>query len=273
MTPAQHAIITGGSSGIGKETAKLLARRGTNVTIIARRPEVLAAAAQEITEGAVVRAPRVLALSADVADRTAIDAAIARATAENGPCDLLITSAGVARPGYFHELDADLHERAMAVNYLGALYAVQAVAPEMRARRRGHVALVSSGLGIIGVIGYAAYSPTKFALRGLAEAVRGEFRADNVGVSIVYPPDTDTPQLAAEAAFKPPETAAITGGAKTWSAPDVAAAILKGIERRQFAITPGWEMTWLYRLHSVAMGPLNWYFDRVGARARAKLPR
>lgn len=268
MTAVTHAIVTGGSSGIGRETAKLLAAGGANVTLIARRQELLDEARREIEAARASTQQEILALSADVADRPAIEAAIHEACNRLGPCDLLIASAGVARPGYFLELDIGIHERTMAINYFGTLHAVRAVAPAMRARRGGRIVLVSSGAGIVGLIGYAAYSPTKFALRGLAESLRAEFRNYNIGVHIVYPPDTDTPQLAEEKAHKPPETAAITGGARTWSAAAVANAIVSGVEQGRFAITPGWEMTWLYRLHSVAKRPLNWYFDRLARGAR-----
>lgn len=267
---ASHAIVTGGSSGIGKETAILLARQGANVTIMARRADVLADARREIEAARAGGAQRVLDLSVDVSDRPAVDAAVACAVDQFGPCDLLIASAGIAKPGHFHEMDIDIFERTMAVNYFGSLYAVRAVAPAMRAGRRGRVVLVSSGAGIVGLFGYSAYAPSKFALRGLAETLRNEYAADGVGVSIVYPPDTDTPQLAAEMPDKPAETRAITGGAKTWSAQGVAERIVRGVEKGRFAITPGWEMTCLYRLHSVVMPILGWHFDRTAARARAR---
>jgi 3-dehydrosphinganine reductase len=266
----RHVIITGGSSGIGKETAKVFARRGADVTLIARRPDVLAQARDDVMAACTASSQKVLALAADVSDRPLIEKAVRQACDDLGPCDLLVTSAGIARPGYFQDMDIETFERDMAINYFGTLYTVRAVVPEMRARRRGHVVLVSSGLGIVGVLGYAAYSPSKFALRGLAESIRWECGVDGVGVSIVYPPDTDTPQLAAEIAHKPVETAAVTGGAKTWRPEDVAACIAAGVAAGRFVITPGWEMTWLFRMHSILMRPLNWYFDLVANRARTQ---
>ena len=198
MKRFQHAIVTGGSSGIGKETARLLVRRGASVTLLARRADVLDAARAELVPDCASPSQRVLTVPVDVADRDAVTSAIARAESAIGPCDLTITSAGVVNPGYFAEVPIDLFEETMRVNYLGTLYALRAVLPGMRARGRGHVVLVSSGAGIVGIFGYAAYSPSKFALRGLAEVLRAEFAQEAVRVSIVYPPDTDTPQLAAE---------------------------------------------------------------------------
>ncbi len=262
----RHVIITGGSSGIGKATARLLATRGAHVTIVARTRTTLDAAAAEIL--AVRRAPsqRVLALAADVSVRDEIEAALTAAAAQMGPPDALIASAGIAHPGYFRELPVEVFERTMAVNYFGTLYAIRAVLPAMEARRQGHLVLVSSGAGLVGIYGYTPYAPSKFALRGLAESLRGEVRAAGIGVSIVYPPDTDTPQLVAENRTKPPETRRITATATTWSAAGVARAIVRGVERGTFAITPGLEMALLARLHSLLGPSLQWYFDRLATQ-------
>ncbi|MGH7094930.1 MAG: SDR family NAD(P)-dependent oxidoreductase, partial [Stellaceae bacterium] len=127
--------------------------------------------------------------------------------------------------------------------------------------------LVSSGAGLVGIFGYTAYAASKFALRGLAEALRAELRPDGVGVSIVFPPDTDTPQLAAENRTKPPATRQITAQGGLWQADAVARMILRGIRRNRFAITPGWQMTLLYRFGNVAGPLLAWHFDRLVRRA------
>jgi len=264
MTNFTHAIVTGGSSGIGKETARLLARRGARVTLLARRPDVLAATREEIA----TEDDKVLGISVDVSDPERLRAAIAQAELRFGPCDLLVTSAGIAHPGYFEDLPIGIFEQTMAVNYFGTLYAIRAVLPGMRERRSGHIVIVSSGAGIVGIFGYTAYSPSKFALRGLAEVLRGELGHEGIGISVVYPPDTDTPQLVAENLIKPAETKAIAAGAKTWRADEVARCILDGVDRGRFSITPGWEMTWLHRLHSLARPLLAWHFDRTAARAR-----
>ena len=264
----RHAIITGGSSGIGKAVAKLLAQQGADISIIARDAVKLEQAQQEIS--AVMSNPqqKIVALTTDVTQAQALELAIKQAIAELGCPQILITSAGIAIPGYFEELSLEIFEQTMAVNYFGSLYAIKAVLPSMIAARGGNIVLISSGAGLIGVYGYTAYSSSKFALRGLAESLRGELKSHQIKVAIVYPPDTETPQLVAENKTKPPETKLITETAQLWTAEGVAQEIIQGMIKGQFAITPGWEMTFLSKLHSVIGGLLNYYFDQIVRKYR-----
>ena len=262
-----HAIVTGGSSGIGLATARRLAARGTNVTLIARRRGRLDTARAEVEASRARSTQDVLALSADVSIHAEVAGAIAEAASALGPPTLLVTSAGVSRPGYFHEMPLEVFERLMAVNYFGTLYAVRAAVPLMAGGSR--IAMISSAAGLIGILGYAAYAPTKYAVRGLAETLRGELRPRGIGVSIVYPPDTDTPQLHAENLTKPPETRRITGAARPWSADAVAERIVRGVERGAFVISPGAEATILARFGSLVAPLLNRYCDFLAARVRS----
>ena len=240
-----HALITGGSSGIGLALARRLAASGHALTLIARREALLEQARAELV--AQGDAP-VEIIPADVSVREQAEAAVQRAIGAHGAPSLVVTSAGMARPGHFDELPVEVFERTLAVNYLGTLYVVKAALPAMKAAGAGRIILMSSGAGLIGIFGYTAYSPSKFALRGFAESLRAELREQGIGVSIAFPPDTDTPQLAEENRTKPAQTRAMTARAGVWSAGDVADCILRGAERDAFAITPGWQLSALYRL-------------------------
>ena len=259
----KHAIITGGSSGIGKAVAKLLVQQGASVSLIARDRSKLELARQEISQVANRTGIEVEIYSADVSKKIEISTAIDRAIATLGTPQLLVTSAGIAHPGYFAQIPIEIFEQTMAINYFGTLYAIRAVLPAMKEAGRGNIALISSGAGLIGIYGYTAYCPSKFALRGLAESLRGELKPEGIGVTIIYPPDTDTPQLAAENKIKPAQTKKITATAKAWTAAAVASEIIKGVERGRFAIAPGMELTIVNRLHSLISPLLNWYFDRI----------
>lgn len=258
-----HAIVTGGSTGIGLEVARRLHAAGFALTLIARREGPLEAARAGLAGGAPV-ATRV----ADVADRAALAAAIAAAEAEHGPCHTLVVSAGQVVAGRFTNLTAADFEALMAVNYLGAVAAVAAVYPGMAARGKGRIVLISSAAALIGIYGYTAYAPTKFALRGFAEALRAEGRPHGVTVSIAYPGDTDTAQHAAELAARPAETSAIAGGAALMSPHKVAAAIVRGADRGTFAIYPNLTTAALGRTVSLISPLLNLVFDRIVARRR-----
>lgn len=259
----QHVIITGGSSGIGKAVAKLLAQQGAHLSLIARDRQKLEAARREIMAVTLSSTPKIFIFSADVAEQQSITTAIELAIAELGAPELLITSAGMAHPGYFEQIPLEIFEQTMAVNYFGSLYSIKAALPAMLERGRGRIVSIASGAGLIGIYGYSAYCPSKFALRGLVESLRGELKPKGIGVTIVYPPDTDTPQLAAENKIKPPETKRITATAKTWSPQAVAEQILEAIDRQQLAIAPGAELTILKQFHSLLTPLLNWYFDRI----------
>ncbi|MGD1875280.1 MAG: SDR family oxidoreductase [Mastigocoleus sp.] len=259
----QHAIITGGSSGIGKATAIMLVKEGAHISIIARRQDILLAAKAEIEAARVYPEQRIISVSASVEKLDQIKEAINTAIEQIGTPNLLITSAGIAHPGYFHELPLKVFKDTMAINYFGTLYAIKSVLPSMMQKQQGRIVIISSAAGLIGIYGYTPYSPSKFALRGLAESLRGELKNLGIHVSIVYPPDTDTPQLATENLTKPDETKLITGTAQTWSAENVARVILRGIKRKDFAITPGLEIKLLRVWHSLLAPIINWYFDLI----------
>ena len=257
----RHAIITGGSSGIGLEIAKLLLHEGYNVSIISRDKIKLQKAYEELLTLCPEPSQIVSQFSADVTDKTGIVAAIRSAVGKAGHPDLLVTCAGVARPGYFQELPAEIFEQMMSVNYLGTVYTVKAVVPLMQGQGNGHIVMISSGAGLVGLFGYSAYSPSKFAVRGFAESLRSELKIYGITISVVYPPDTNTPQLQEELPYKPPETRAIVGKTSVLSAENVAREIVKGIKKNRFSITPGAGMKILNLAHSLINPFLRIYFD------------
>ena len=264
--PVRHAVITGGSSGIGLAFAQRLAADGTRLTLLARDATKLEDAAHGL-QTSHPTFPVVFVRPTDVSNRAEVEAAIDAAVETHGPVDLLITSAGIAEAGTFEDTAAETFERMMAVNYLGTVYALKKVLPAMRARGQGRVILISSGTGLFGIFGYSAYGASKFALRGLAESLAAEYRSSGVDIHIAYPPDTDTPQLAHENRSKPAETKAITAGGGLWLADAVAAHVLKKAEAGRFSITPGLPLTALSWLHSAIAPLLRWHFHRVARRA------
>ena len=265
-----NVIITGGSSGIGKATSKLLAKYGANVFTIARDRKKLDQAVQEIEAQRISPDQQFGAFSADVRSYKEVENAIAAIIEADGPPDILINSAGICHPGYFEELPLSVFRDMMDTNYFGTLYAVKAVLPHMMAQGKGHIVTVSSVAGLIGVFGYTAYGASKFAVRGLSEALRSELKPHNIGVSVLLPPDTETPQLWEENKIKPYETKAISGSVKPMSPEKVAQELLEGIRRGKYLIIPGLESKLIYRLQGLSGSLLYWYMDRLVAQARAQ---
>jgi len=230
--------LTGGSSGIGLSTARLLTAAGANVVIFARNEEKLEAALGEIESRRVSAAQRFACRPLDVADHAAVTAVMTAAVQSFGPPDLLINNVGRALPRYFEDVAFQQFDETMKTNLYGAWNTISALVPHMKARG-GAIVNVSSMAGFIGVFGYTDYCASKFAVVGLSEALRQELRRYGISVSVLCPPDTDTPGLANEDAAKPAETKAVSAGAKLMQPDDVAKELLKGIRRGTFMIVPG----------------------------------
>lgn len=243
-------LITGGSSGMGLAAAKQLASAGAQVWLAARRRELLEAALKEVM--AARRDPSRLCgiIPADVSDPEQAARVVETVTKSAGAPEVLINSAGISQPGYVHELSLEIFERLMQVNYFGTVYMTAAALPAMMERSSGHIINISSMAGYLGVFGYSAYGATKFAVAGYSEVLRAEMKPHGLRVSVAFPPDTDTPQLAYEEPFKPAETKAISGNAKALSAEKVARSILQQAEKGYFMIFPGMDSRLFYLVTS-----------------------
>ena len=228
------------------------------MSLIGRSEEKLAAAAELIGAG-------VATAAGNVTDPTSLDGAILAVVAQQGPCDVLISAAGGAEPGYFLDLSPEVFRRQMELNYFGTLHAVRAVLPDMVSGGGGHLVLVSSVAGVLGVFGYSAYAPAKFAVRGLGETLAAEFGTRGIHVSVVYPPDTQTPGFDRENATKPVETVRISASVRPLPAARVAASIVKGIERERLTITADIQTAVLVRSISL-VSPLVRALMRRAAR-------
>ena len=243
-------LITGGSSGIGLAAAKLLTSAGAHVWLAARRPELLETALKEVQAARRDSTQNCGIVSADVSDCKQATRIIEEVTKSAGVPDVLINSAGISQPGYVQELSPEVFEHLMQVNYLGTVYVTGAALPAMIKRGSGHIINLSSMAGYLGVFGYSAYGATKYAVSGYSEVLRAEMKPHGIRVSVAFPPDTDTPQLAYEEPFKPVETKAIAGNAKALSAEKVAHSILQQAEKGHYMIFPGTDARLFYLVSS-----------------------
>lgn len=264
------AYIIGGSSGIGLCTAKLLAGKGAHVVIFARGLERLERATAEIQKES--PGDRIIACKVmDVSFPDEVEIILSRSVAEYGAPDLLVNCAGRAIPRRFEEVSYAQFDETMKLNIYGIRHAVSALLPYMK-ERGGAIVNVSSVAGLIGVFGYTDYCASKFAVIGFSEALRSELKPYGLTVSVLCPPDTDTPALEAENATKPEETKAISGNAGIMQPEDVARALIDGVRRGRFLIIPGFESksTWLAK--RLVPGLVNWIMDRTIRKVQSKSP-
>ncbi len=141
----RHVLVTGGSSGIGLEVAKLYAKNGDKVTIVARNAKKLEEAKQSIIKETKCNDSQIHCLSCDVGDgMEKVEKAFAKAKAVFGAVDILINSAGITYISSFDTSDIQEYEKVMRVNYLGSVYATRAVIEDMKARKSGSIVFVSS---------------------------------------------------------------------------------------------------------------------------------
>jgi 3-dehydrosphinganine reductase len=243
------ALITGGSSGIGLALARQITQRGGDIIILARRQGLLDEAIEELNQLRVNPDQRIIAAKADVTKFDSLASAMNDLMKTFGVPDVVINSAGVAHPGTFSSLDLNIFHWMMDVNYFGTVNVLKLIVPLMQKRRSGTIVNISSMAGFLGVYGYTAYSASKFAVSGFTDALRSELKPYGVHVSVVLPPDTDTPQLEYESKFKPFITKEIAGSAKSLSPEKVAREILKKASRGRYLILPGTESKLFYFAH------------------------
>ncbi|XP_017327045.1 3-ketodihydrosphingosine reductase isoform X1 [Ictalurus punctatus] len=223
-----HVVVTGGSSGIGKCIAMECYKQGAFITLVARDEGKLVQAKKAVEKCAINDKQVVLCISVDVSkDYSQVESVLKQAQEKLGPVDMLVNCAGTAVSGKFEELGVQHFQSLMEVNYLGSVYATRAVISNMKERRMGRVVFVCSQAGQLGLFGYTAYSASKFALRGLAEALQMEVKPYNIYVTVSYPPDTDTPALAEENKMKPLETKLISETSGVYQPEQVAKVIVK----------------------------------------------
>ncbi len=243
-------LVTGGSSGIGLAAAMLLAKAGAHVWLSARRTELLSSALEQVKAARLEQSQNCGFVAADLSKADQAEKVIREVTQSAGLPDVLFNSAGITQPGYIQDLSLEVFERLMNVNYFGTVYITKAALPDMLKRGSGHIINISSMAGYLGVFGYSAYGASKYAVAGISEVMRAELKPHGIRVSVAFPPDTDTPQLAYEEPFKPAETKAISGNAKALSADRVAGSILKQAEKGHFMIFPGMDSRLFYLLTS-----------------------
>jgi 3-dehydrosphinganine reductase len=261
------AYVIGGSRGIGLAIAERLAAGGADLALVARDPETLEQARRRVLACSRSTDRRVVVHALDITDRTAVAEAMRVLVAELGPPSLLVNCAGRARPQRFEDLDAEQLHQTMDLNLHGTIHVIASLLPAMKPAG-GWIVNVASLAGLIGVYGYTDYCASKFAVIGFSEALRQELWPSGIGVTVLCPPDTDTPGFARENETKPEETWAVSGGVRPLQAGAVADALLDGLARGRLLVIPGLDGKLAYLAKRLVPGLVEWWSRRAIAKVQ-----
>lgn len=248
-----QVLITGGSQGIGLEVAKEFIRKGANVTIVARNPH---AALDELKGLSISPLQKIQSVAVDIASgMEEVAKAFQPVLKEVGDVHTIVNSAGITCPKEFHLIPQSAFENLLKVNVLGTIYATRAVLDGMKRNREGRIVFVSSQVAHCAIYGYTGYAASKWALRGLAEALQMEVRPYDIYVSVSYPPDTDTPGFKVENEDKPELTKKLSESG-VFHPKDIARDICNYSAKGYFTITHGFD-GWLLKCLHPGMSPVN----------------
>jgi len=276
----KRCFITGAASGIGRATAIAAAAKGADVYLTDIQAEALDSAAAEIRQsGGNVS----FAKPADIADHDAVVAMAEEIHAAHGSMDVVMNVAGVSTWGSIDRLRHSDWQKMIDINLLGPISVLESFVPPMiEAGRGGHVVNVSSAAGLFGLPWHAAYSASKFGLRGVSEVLRFDLRPHGIGVSLVCPggvatPLTGTVEIVGVDREAPVMRKMIERFEKRAVTPErVADRIISGIERNRYLVFTSADIRvgyWFQRKFSppytLAMRAANKQLVRV-ARASEK---
>ncbi|MGQ0671725.1 MAG: SDR family NAD(P)-dependent oxidoreductase [Hyphomicrobium sp.] len=246
------AWIAGASTGIGRELAIALAKRGVKVAVSARSTDTLDELAASNSG--------IFAFPVDVTDRAGIAATVAAIKDKLGAIDLAILNAGIWQPMGTRPFDAGKNATSMSVNYQGVCNALEAIMPDMISAKSGRIGLVSSVAGYRGLPKAAAYAPSKAAVISLAEVLAPELARSGVVLSVINPGFVETPMTAVND-FPMPFII---------KADDAAERILKGLATGRFEIAFPWQLVWLLKTFRVLPYPVFMWYVRTFMTPHAK---
>lgn len=231
-----RAVVTGASSGIGAELARLLAPRVAHLALVARRVDRLETLAAELTQ----RHPdlRVSVLPCDLADLDAVKALGARLRTTLGGVDILVNNAGAAHTGYFDQLDWAATEKLITLNAVAPAWLIHHLLPDMLARGTGGILNINSGFGLASLPTFSTYVATKHFMAGLTETLRAETAGTGVVITQAHPGPVDTDLVSGlekSLLIRPPRFFFI-------SPERCAKACLAAFEQGRAAVVPGLRM-------------------------------
>jgi len=229
--PTKTYLLTGCGSGIGRNTAMALVRRGDRVCATDINAEALAILRKELASPENLRTELL-----DVRDPQAWETLVAALAADWGRLDVVMNIAGYLKPGYVHEESAEEVHRHFDINTKGVVFGTQAAARQMLRQGGGHIVNIASLAGIAPVPGLNLYSASKFAVRGYSLSAALDLAPRGVKLTVICPDAVQTPMLDLQVDY---EQAAMTfsGNARALAAEDITRAILNALDKAPIEIT------------------------------------
>ena len=238
MYKGNVVIITGGSSGLGKELAQRFLAQHAHVALVARDSNKLLQVKADLA--AQLKAGQKLeTFSCDVSDISACERTLQEIAPQVGAPNILINSAGIMKEGYFDTLALNDFRQVMEINYFGVINFTRATLPYFDRQGGGRIVNIASLAGKFGSFGYAAYCGSKFALVGLTETLRLELAPRNIVVQLICPGEFETPMTQELETYRTPENRIITQTVPAMTVEQVTDEVFAGIGNGQYLVIPG----------------------------------
>ncbi len=262
--------ITGGSSGIGLQIGKIFASLGADIVLLARNIEKLDVATNILEKAKKDPHQKIRSLSVDVGDHNDVYEKMEEAVKVFGIPDILINSAGINKyADHFENITFEMFNEVMNVNVNGVRNVTYALLGPMK-KTKGHVVILSSAAALFGMFGYTAYGTSKAALMGFAESLRYELKPLKMPVTVIFPPEVDTPMNLDEAKTLPEEGRAMKSMGGFLTPEYTAKVIVKAIAKEKYFVIPGHSTRFLYFLHRISNGFLSRFVSDAVVKKTAK---
>ncbi len=240
----KNVLITGGLSGIGEALVANYIKQGAQVAIL------------DLPEPSDVKLGQdIYYVACNIANNAQVDKAVKTLWQAWGEPDLVINCAGILRAGEFESLSAADFTQSFNVNVLGSRHLAAACLARMSAG--GQLALVASMAGTVGIYGYSAYGASKFAVLGMAQCLRAEYAPKGITISVICPPEIDTPMVQTEIQTMHPATRVLKDIAGRLTLTEAIPQITRGLARKQFMVIPGKMAKATYWLNRLTPNWLN----------------
>jgi len=231
------AVVTGAGGGIGRAVCQSLAERGCRLALVDLDEAGLAETASRVATGG----ERISLHVIDVSDKDAMAQLPQAVISRHGDVNILINNAGVSLAGPFETISIEDLEWIFGINFWGVVYGCKFFLPHLRQAEEAHIVNVASEFGLFGLATKSGYCATKFALRGLSEALRAELNGSRIGLTCVYPGAVDTNLIKRGRTWDERKKEVEAGFVAARGIPleKVAACIVRGIERNSRRVLIG----------------------------------